>query len=223
MLIIKIVLTLHWRIDFLLTQMFASGYILPFEGIDYIQSNPHFSFMTTNLCIFLSPRNWGLLPPNVGTSLTTISEPFWTRGKVMTLFSSICVHLLFRIKLLIFSLSFLRVTLYRSESFCLLSSIISDYSSSTLSTFKDIFVITPFSCLLLSPFVGISSSHLDWAILETTDLNLYIFLSSSHLAGCVHLTDPLDFNGFIFGEKQRGEGLSPSLQRLWLSHSTLSP
>lgn len=132
--------------------MFASGYILPFEGIDYIQSNPHFSFMTTNLCIFLSPRNWGLLPPKVGTSLTTISEPFWTRGKVMTLFSSICVHLLFRIKLLIFPLSFLRVTLYLSESFCLLGSVISHYGSSTLSTFKDIFCHYTFFLLAFISF-----------------------------------------------------------------------
>lgn len=152
MLIIKIVLTLHWRIDFLLMQVFAGGYILPFEGIDYIQSNPHFSFMMTNLWIFLSPHNWGLLAPKVGTSLTTISEPFWTRGKVMTLFSSICVHLLFRIKLLIFSLSFLRITLYLSESFCLLSSIISDYGSSTLGTFKDIFCHCTFFLLAFISF-----------------------------------------------------------------------
>lgn len=54
--------------------MFPSGYILPFEEIDYIKSYLHFAFIMSNLFIFLSPFIKGLLPRNLGTSLTQIPE-----------------------------------------------------------------------------------------------------------------------------------------------------
>lgn len=66
--------------------MFASGYILLFEGIEYIQSYPHLAFMMANLFIFLSPHNLGFLTPNIGTSLNRIPKLFCIRGKFISLF-----------------------------------------------------------------------------------------------------------------------------------------
>lgn len=154
---------------------------------------------------------------------------FWY--KFITLFSSIRLHLLFRIKLIhSFLIHAMKAEL--STSWNLLAcrsqqlqhiSLLLQVLSKTLFFIQGKFFLKanswhlflPSVCFYLFFLVCISSFQLDWTILETTDLSLYFFSTPFHLAWCVHLTDSVNFNGLISWERWRGEGPSANLGDNW--------